>query len=129
MSIKNEFKFVPDENRVFSTYDIAAVCGVCNQTVRNVAIKLGFESTTKSVINGRKAFWSYDTYKAVKDFIENHIQKKAEFEKKKQELDEQREKSLEELKREHPLVTDERCFNLNWWPDTVPVCFKEVTSW
>ena len=25
---------------------------------------------------------------------------------------------------DHPLVTDKRCFDLNWWPDTVPACFS-----
>ena len=26
-------------------------------------------------------------------------------------------KTLEELRAEHPLVIDDRCFNINWWPD------------
>lgn len=30
----------------------------------------------------------------------------------------------DKLKKEHPLVTDVRCFNLNWWPDIVPDCYK-----
>ena len=32
---------------------------------------------------------------------------------------------VEELKKAHPLVRDERLFNLNYWPDVVPVCFEE----
>lgn len=124
-----EFKFVPDENRVFTTGEIAAACGVCNQTARNVLIRLGFDSTTKNVTNGRKAFWTYDAYKAAKDFIENHVEKRLENKKKKIADVESDSKTLEQLKREHPLVTDERCFNLNWWPDTVPVCFVEEVTW
>lgn len=30
------------------------------------------------------------------------------------------EENLEELKKEHPLVTDERCFTLGWFPETIP---------
>lgn len=29
-------------------------------------------------------------------------------------------------KSEHPLVTDERCFKLSYWPDTVPKCFEDL---
>lgn len=32
---------------------------------------------------------------------------------------------IELLKKEHPLVTDERCFNINWWPDTTPLVFQQ----
>lgn len=32
---------------------------------------------------------------------------------------------LEKLKREHPLVTDERCFILSWFPETIPSGFSE----
>ena len=26
----------------------------------------------------------------------------------------------------HPLVTDKRCLRLNWFPDTVPICFEDL---
>ena len=29
-------------------------------------------------------------------------------------------------KSEHPLVTDENCFRLAYWPDTVPKCFEDL---
>lgn len=32
---------------------------------------------------------------------------------------------LERLKRGHPLVTDERCFKLSWWPETIPSIFQD----
>ena len=35
------------------------------------------------------------------------------------------EEKLEELKKEHPLVTDEKCFTLSWFPKTVPSVFEE----
>ena len=34
-------------------------------------------------------------------------------------------RSLEELRRLHPLVTDDRCFDINWWPDPRPMCFDD----
>ena len=29
-------------------------------------------------------------------------------------------------KSEHPLVTDENCFRLSYWPDIVPKCFEDL---
>ena len=39
---------------------------------------------------------------------------------------EQPKMTLSQLKILHPLVTDDRCFNINWWPTTEPVCFKDL---
>lgn len=36
----------------------------------------------------------------------------------------QQQQTIEELKKKHPLVRDVRCFDLNWWPDVVPDCYK-----
>lgn len=51
--------------------------------------------------------------------------------KKEEEIKAKREAfqlQLIELKKEHPLVTDDRCFKLSWFPDIVPDCFKEVNN-
>ena len=32
---------------------------------------------------------------------------------------------FEEMKREHPLVTDKRCFTLSWFPETIPFVMSE----
>lgn len=32
---------------------------------------------------------------------------------------------LEDLKKEHPMVTNEKCFTLSWFPKTVPSVFEE----
>lgn len=34
--------------------------------------------------------------------------------------------SIDQLKILHPLVTDERCFNINYWPDPMPKCFEDL---
>ena len=35
------------------------------------------------------------------------------------------EEKLEQLKREHPLVTNEKCFTLSWFPETIPSVLQE----
>lgn len=39
---------------------------------------------------------------------------------------EEKASAIEELRKLHPLVTDDRCFLRNWWPDTVPKCFEDL---
>lgn len=40
-------------------------------------------------------------------------------------MDKTKEEILEQLRKEHPLVKDDRCFRLNWWPVTRPACFDD----
>ena len=35
---------------------------------------------------------------------------------------------VEALKAEHPLVTDERCLKLSYWPETIPACLEEAEA-
>ena len=39
---------------------------------------------------------------------------------------EQPKMTLQQLKILHPLVTDERCFNINYWPEVEPKCFEDL---
>lgn len=39
---------------------------------------------------------------------------------------EQPKMTTEQLKILHPLVTDEKCFNINYWPEDMPKCFEEL---
>ena len=36
-----------------------------------------------------------------------------------------REEVLKRLREEHPLVTNDKCFVLSWFPDTVPSVLKD----
>lgn len=73
----------------------------------------------------------YDTMKeilkqfGIKDTHKMYRSKKIEEYVKKMKK-EQPKMTIEQLKILHPLVTDERCFNINYWPATEPVCFKDL---
>lgn len=63
--------------------------------------------------------------------IINYFKAKAKAEEvKKAEARALKEKEIKErineLKKQYPLVTDERCFRTQWWPDIVPDCFKDL---
>ena len=36
--------------------------------------------------------------------------------------------TLDEMKKLHPLVTEERFLNLNYWPDITPKCFADLDA-
>lgn len=69
-----------------------------------------------------KRRFTYQDYLTVKDYVQAFNVKKAERKKRLEELcnSEQEKKSLEELRKEHPLVKDDRFFNVNYWPETTP---------
>lgn len=46
--------------------------------------------------------------------------------KEKEVAEKTKEEKLEKLKKEHPLVTDERCFTLSWFPEIIPSVLSEV---
>lgn len=43
----------------------------------------------------------------------------------KAEKEKQFQQSLKQLRKEHPLVTDDRCFRLSWWPEVLPSVLEE----
>ena len=111
---------VPDENRTFTTLEIADACGIAVQSVRNFANTYHYESlAVRSSNTGRCAIWDFNFYKAIKEVYERKAKEKEKRLKAKKEPEEEN-KTLEELKRLHPLVTDERCFKLSWFPETIP---------
>lgn len=65
-----------------------------------------------------KQFGITDTHKMFRNKrIEEYVQRMKK---------EQPKMTLRQLKILHPLVTDDRCFNINWWPETTPKCFEDL---
>lgn len=117
-----------DVNRTFTTQEIASDCNCTLPTVRGFANKYGYEPfCVLKCDEGKKAIWDSVFYKAFKDYMQLSIAKRKKMNKKAIEI--VREPSnFEELKKLHPHVTDIRCFNMNFWPDTVPANLKEYTD-
>lgn len=66
-----------------------------------------------------------DDEKIIQYFKNKQKKEEAEIKRKRAEKEKIIAAKIKELKKQYPLVTDERCFKLNWWPDTVPSCFQE----
>lgn len=114
----------PDVQKTYTVQEIADMFNVTADTVRNISnrMNLPHEYITKN--RARLAVYPYEVVKIFCEYFEAR--------EKKRKLAEERKITVvvndetPETIKDHPLVTDRRCLNINWWPDVVPDCFKEV---
>ena len=115
-----------DNEKMYTTTDLVEITGLTRAAVLKRARPFGFTKYCKYVLK-RTSWGNY-----IKEFSFTESQVKAmgcdhEYHAKKiEEVSEKtKEEKLEELKREHPLVTNEKCFTLSWFPETVPSVLEE----
>ena len=110
------------DGRVFTTTDVANSLGISNDKVVYIAYRLDVGITESK--GGLHKVYNHAEYVRIKNYYLTHKQETnvgVKSEKPKM--------SLEEMKKLHPLVTDERCFKLSWFPETKPNCMEDVVSW
>lgn len=110
----------PSEDRMFTISDIQKICGASPNIIRGIAERAGIESSVKK--NRNIIVFDFCSMKQIVAIYKNvsNIDEIVAKNKRKAET-----KSIEQLRAEHPLVKDDRYFKLSFFPDTVPVCFKE----
>lgn len=112
----------PEKQKIYTTEEIAQILDTSPTDVRNIASYYHIEYDVIQEGEAHRAYYTYDAYRLIKERVEirrNKATKKAL--KKEPERTEEEVAALED----HSLVTDKRCLNLDYWPDVVPVCFKE----
>lgn len=109
------------ENREFTTKQIANILGVHDKVVDYYKRKLGIPGRRVKTGKLMECYFTYPEYTR----IVSVIRAESKLFTKKPEVVKVVNKSLEELKKEHPLVTDERCFRLSWWPDVTPKGYSD----
>ena len=98
---------------MLTTAEVADIVGVEEAVVFGIAEKLGIKHRISYMNSVKVAWWeSADVEQIAKATDRNKAAAKKEQE-------------LERQKKKHPLVKDERCFNLMWFPDPLPECFKK----
>ena len=115
-----------EKEKTYTTTEVMEMCGLTRAAVLSRARPLGFTKCCKYVLK-RTSWGNY-----IKEFSFTESQVKAmgcdhDLRNQKVEVvvEKTNEEKLEELKREHPLVTNEKCFTLSWFPETVPSVFEE----
>ena len=112
--------------KIFTTTELMEITGLTRAAVLRRARPFGYTKYCKYVL--KKTSWG----NYIKEFTFTESQVRAmgcdhDFRNQKVEVvvEKTREEKLEELKKEHPLVTDEKCFTLSWFPEKIPSVLKE----
>ena len=115
-----------EKGKTYTTTELMEITGLTRAGVLRRARPLGYTKYCRYVL--KKTKWG----NCIKEFSFTESQVKAmgcdhdlRDEKVEVVVEKTNEEKLEELKKEHPLVTDERCFKRSWFPETVPSVFRE----
>ena len=122
LQIKNKVEEdrATEENN-YTTKQLAELLGTSSSCISNIAIRYNIPKKVLIAEKARVAYFSKESLEQFRNILDEMQDKRAKWEQKKTEAT----AALEEAEALHPLVTDKRCLNLNWWPDVVPECFKE----
>ena len=125
LQIKNKVEEdrATEENN-YTTKQLAELLGTSSSCISNIAIRYNIPKKVLIAEKARVAYFSKDSLEKFRNILDEMQDKRAKWEQKRTEAT----AALEEAETLHPLVTDKRCLNLNWWPDVVPECFKELSA-
>ena len=112
----------PEIDRIYTVHEIAELFECSDNVVRNISFRLDIPHTYTTKNKARVTIYPYGSLRLFKNYFNARAKKRNETALKKVTLIREEETTGAE---DHPLVTDKRCLNLNWWPDVVPDCFKE----
>ena len=115
-----------EKEKTYTTTELMEITGLTRAGVLRRARPFGYTKYCRYVL--KKTSWG----NYIKEFSFTESQVRAmgcdhdlRSEQKVEVVEKTNEEKLEELKREHPLVTNEKCFTLSWFPKTVPSVFEE----
>ena len=115
-----------EKEKTYTTTEVMEISGLTRAGLLRRARVFGYTKYCRYVL--KKTKWG----NYIKEFTFTESQVKAMGcdhylrDKKEEEVVERtREEKLEDLKREHPLVTNEKCFTLSWFPETIPSVLSE----
>ena len=115
-----------EKEKTYTTTDLMEITGLTRTAVLRRARPFGYTKYCRYVLK-RTSWGNY-----IKEFSFTESQVKAmgcDHDLRNQNVEDvvekTKEEKLEELKKEHPLVTDEKCFTLSWFPKTIPSVFEE----
>lgn len=92
------------------TFDVTTAC--INKNVRLLGLN--------RILIGQRYWYSEHTKKVLAEFFKlDLVGRRKAIKKSVERAEKEQKKALEQLKKEHPLVTDYRCFKLSWFPQNV----------
>ena len=120
-----------EAEKTYTTTEIIDISGLTRASVLKKARAFGFTRYCRYVL--KKTSWGNNikefmfTESQVKQMgLDHNVSRKAKrCNTQECEPDNESVDALAELKKQHPLVTNENCFKRNWWPDVIPSIFME----
>lgn len=118
----------PRNNRTFTIADLGYAFGVTSASILNEIHKNNLPFTVEKRGRGKRFIAPYETYLELKKHYDKMLEKKAGKKKVTDNAKPAAQKSLtvEEMRKLHPLVTDDRFFKESYFPETVPDCFEDM---
>lgn len=114
------------KEKTYTVTDLMGITGMTRAAILKRARPFGYTKYCKYVLK-RNSWGNY-----IKEFSFTESQVKAmecdhylHREKEEEAAEKNVQEKFEEMKREHPLVTDKRCFTLSWFPETIPFVMSE----
>lgn len=129
MEIKERFSFwdIPeDTQKLFTTDEVGKILNVKPSNISSMAYRYGIKKIIKATNKGRTYYFDYKAMREIKDYFDRRNKEREAKGLQRLEAELTEKYSIEELKKLHPLVTDERCFRMSYWPETLPNCFKNL---
>ena len=115
-----------ENEKMYTTTELMEITGLTRAGVLRRARPFGFTKYCRYVLK-RTSWGNY-----IKEFTFTESQVKAmgcdrdlRSEIVEAVVEKTNEEKLEQLKREHPLVTNEKCFTLSWFPEIIPSVLEE----
>ena len=130
MQLRGQFSLTqrPEKQKIYSTEEAAELLNTSCDDIRRIINYYKIDHQIISTKKSRAIIMTYDALKLVAEICKQRIQRREEMARKAENRKQLAEEDLTSEAELHPLVTDKRCLNLNWWPDVVPNCFKELDA-
>ncbi len=111
-------------NRTFTIADLEHALGVTSSSILHEIHKNNLPFTVEKRGHGKKFIVPYETYMEIKKHYDKMLEKKAG----KKKIEVQKSLTVEEMRKLHPLVVDDRFFKESYFPETVPCCFEDMEN-
>ena len=114
-----------EKEKTYTTTDLMEITGLTRAGVLRRARPFGYTKYCRYVL--KRTSWG--NYIKEFSFTESQVKAMGCDHDLRNEIvvvvEKTNEEKLEELKKEHPLVTNEKCFTLSWFPETIPSVFDD----
>jgi len=124
---KNNYKWdsVPETERVFTAKQLAEIFKTAPTYIITLAHNIGVDTKKRMNIpeaTQKVTYFDFQDYLVFKKYYAGRPHKNTN-------VFHEDYTNIELMRKNHPLVTDDRFFNLYYFPDVIPDCFEEVDNW